>query len=96
MVPKVFDEEAEQYAVQIFELLTEAGFDVRHASKSTETVFVWNTWRVLFVRNMSKPPLHAAPLQACFKSANIILRGYVGLPDRADADVLMLAVGTKP
>lgn len=97
VVPKVFDEEAGHFAAQIFVLLSEAGFDVRHEPAGKPRPFSFGVQGVfLFLADISKPPSHAEPMQRCFRSANIALPSFGGIPDWAGPTDVMLAVGSKP
>lgn len=95
VVPKVFDEEAENYAAQISNVLKDAGYTIepwkgqRPFSFSRSGAFIW-------VRNMSKPPMHAAGIQHAFKGIGVTLDGY-GNPDVVpDTDTVIIAVAVKP
>ena len=97
IVPKVFDEEAERYAAQIFVVLKEAGFDVRHEPVGKPRPFSFGVSGVfLFVKDVSQPASWIPDMQKCFELASITMPAYGGIPNWAGPRDVMLAVGVKP
>jgi hypothetical protein len=95
VVPKVFDEEAEDYAAQIASALKDAGYTIeqwkgaRPFSFGRSGAFIW-------VKDISKPPPHAAAIQHAFKEIGVTLDEYGDANIVLDNDVIIVGVGAKP
>jgi hypothetical protein len=94
VIPKTFDEEAEEYASQISNVLQEAGYTIepwtnqRPFSFGRSGVFIW-------VKDFAKPPPHAGGIQHAFKEIGITLDGYGDANLVPDMESVIIAVAVK-
>ena len=83
------ESDAQQYAEQIAQLLTETGFDVSMSKKSWLHFAVGDIF--LCARDTTYAPAHAVHIQLCFQAAGLRLRAHqdekmysdMGVPDDA-------------
>jgi hypothetical protein len=95
VVPKTFDEEAEAYANQIFQVLRDAQFEIRPLTGQRPLGF-GSAGAFMFVSDMSHPPPHAGHIQGCFGQIGVELAGYGNPKDVTDPTVVVIAVSSKP
>jgi hypothetical protein len=89
--------DAEPYAIQIAEILIDAGFDVSTA----KTVWLQLPVKGLYLcaRDVANAPVHAVHIQRCFQTAGLRLRAHEDKKMYADMDVpedaIIFVVGAR-
>ena len=95
VVPKTFDEEAEEYAAQIKTVLKDSGYAVEEWKRRRPFSF-GRSGAFMWVKDFSNPPVHAAHIQHAFKEIGVTLDGYGNTDVVPDQDTVVIAVGAKP
>jgi hypothetical protein len=95
VVPKTFDNEAEEYAAKIVEVLQTANFELR--PNEGPRPFGFGRAGIFGVfHDAATPPAHAGLIQFCLKQIGVELSGGANPDWVKDPNLIIIAVGQKP
>jgi hypothetical protein len=95
VVPKTFDNEAEDYAAKITDVLREANFGIKPPEGPRPFGFNQNGVFAVF-KDAAQVPAHAGTIQYCFKQIGVELGGGANPDWVKEPNLVVIAVGQKP